>query len=216
MAAKGKWAQGIQPRHFSWIIQDHLAICERPGGFGTNHRKVRRQEEIIWVREQGFDLVVSISSAPHNLHNYDELAVKWQHWPFPPNEDMPRFLDVSYTELRRLLSAKKQILVHQDELSDRLVGFLAGYLVWNGMVPEPPRAIALMEQITGRQLDATGRSIVGEAAKLDARPPEGGPLSGGATHGRRTRRPDGDGPRRCDRAARPPADRRGRGASRGA
>jgi len=47
MAAKGKWAQGIQPRHFNWVIQDRLAICERPGGFGQNHRKVRRQEEII-------------------------------------------------------------------------------------------------------------------------------------------------------------------------
>ena len=61
MAAKGKWAQGIQPRHFHWIIQDQLAICERPGGFGANHRKVRRQEEIIWIREQGFDLVISVS-----------------------------------------------------------------------------------------------------------------------------------------------------------
>ena len=30
MAAKGKWAQGIEPRHFSWIIKDQLAICERP------------------------------------------------------------------------------------------------------------------------------------------------------------------------------------------
>ena len=57
MAAKGKWAQGIKPRHFHWIIQDQLAVCERPGGFGANHRKVRRQEEIIWIREQGFDLV---------------------------------------------------------------------------------------------------------------------------------------------------------------
>ncbi|MEZ5270277.1 MAG: hypothetical protein R2789_17595 [Microthrixaceae bacterium] len=53
--AKGKWAQGITPRHFDWVIKDQLAICERPGGFGENHRKVRRQEEIIWIREQSFD-----------------------------------------------------------------------------------------------------------------------------------------------------------------
>jgi hypothetical protein len=166
MAAKGKWAQGIEPRHFHWIIQDQLAICERPGGFGANHRKVRRQEEIIWIREQGFDLVVSVSSAPHNLHNYDELGVRWLHWPFPHNEDMPRFLDRSYTELRRLLGEHKKLLVHQDELSERLCGFLGGYLVWAGMVPESPRAIVLVEHLTGRQLGAEGRGIVGEAARL--------------------------------------------------
>ena len=51
---KGKWAQGIKPRNFAWIIRDRLAICERPGGYGANHRRVRRQEEIIWLREQGF------------------------------------------------------------------------------------------------------------------------------------------------------------------
>lgn len=166
MAAKGKWAQGIEPRHFHWIIQDQLAICERPGGFGANHRKVRRQEEIIWVREQGFDLVISISSAPHNLHNYDELGVRWLHWPFPHAEDLPKYLDRSYTELRRLLGERKRLLIHQDELSERLCGLLGGYLVWNGMVPEPPRAIVLVEHLTGRQLGAEGRGIVGEAARL--------------------------------------------------
>ena len=57
---KGKWAQGIQPRNFAWVIKDRLAICERPGGYGANHRRVRRQEEIIWLREQGFGVVISL------------------------------------------------------------------------------------------------------------------------------------------------------------
>jgi hypothetical protein len=39
---KGKWAQGIQPRNFAWILKDRLAVCERPGGYGANHRRVRR------------------------------------------------------------------------------------------------------------------------------------------------------------------------------
>lgn len=80
---KGKWAQGITPRNFHWVITDRLAVCERPGGYGDSHRKVRRQEEIIWIREQGFHHVVSLSASPHNLHNYDELGVKWLHRPFP-------------------------------------------------------------------------------------------------------------------------------------
>ena len=71
----GRWALGITPRNFTWILKDKLAICERPGGYGENHRRVRRQEEIIWIRENGFGCVVSIIPAPHNLHNYDELGV---------------------------------------------------------------------------------------------------------------------------------------------
>ena len=58
------------------------------------------------------------------------------------------------------------MILHQDELSERLIGLLAGYLVWAGMVPEPPQAITLIERLTGRQLDADGRTIVGDAARL--------------------------------------------------
>ena len=79
---KGKWAQGIQPRNFAWVMKDRLAVCERPGGYGANHRRVRRQEEIIWIREQGFTCVVSLIPSPHNLHNYAELGVTWRHRPF--------------------------------------------------------------------------------------------------------------------------------------
>jgi hypothetical protein len=166
--AKGKWAQGIEPRHFNWIIQDRLAICERPGGFGENHRKVRRQEEIIWIREQEFDLVISLSSAPHNLHNYDEMGVRWRHWPYPTTDEIARFLAESYSDLTALLGAGKKLLLHQDELSERLLGFLAGYLVVTGMVPEPPKAITLIEHLTGRQLGADGRYVVGEAVRVAA------------------------------------------------
>ena len=56
---RGKWALGITPRNLTWIIKDKLAICERPGGFGANHRRVRRQEEIIWLRENEFDQFVA-------------------------------------------------------------------------------------------------------------------------------------------------------------
>ena len=76
---RGKWALGIPPRHFTWVLKNKIAICERPGGYGTNHRRVRRQEEIIWIREQRFNCVISLSPLPHNLHNYDELGVAWRH-----------------------------------------------------------------------------------------------------------------------------------------
>ena len=79
---RGKWALGITPRNLTWIIKDRIAICERPGGYGENHRRVRRQEEIIWIRENGFGCVISLIPAPHNLHNYDELGVPYRHRPY--------------------------------------------------------------------------------------------------------------------------------------
>lgn len=168
MPPKGKWAQGITPRHFNWIIQDQLAVCERPGGYGANHRRVRRQEEIIWVREQGFAPVVSLIPAPHNLHNYDELSVTWLHWPFPAAEDYPRYLTEHFTELRGLLGSGHKVLVHHEELGDRTVGLMAAYLVWAGLVVEVPKAVFLVEHITSRQLGPQGREIVSVAKKLAA------------------------------------------------
>ena len=103
---KGKWAQGIKPRNFAWIIRDRLAICERPGGYGANHRRVRRQEEIIWLREQGFTRVISLIPSPHNLHNYDELGLPYLHRPFGPHDESAKVLGELYPEMRDLLASR--------------------------------------------------------------------------------------------------------------
>ena len=166
MAVKGKWAQGIRPRHFSWVIQDRLAICERPGGYGPNHRKVRRQEEIIWIREQGFAPVISLISATHNLHNYDEMGVTWRHRPFPSAEDHPHYLGELYPELKALQDRGSNVLVHAEELGDRVVGLMAGYVVWAGLIAELPRVIFVLEHMTSRQLGPEGRAIVAVAERL--------------------------------------------------
>ena len=44
---------GLEPRGFRWVIKDRLATSERIGGYGFQHRRVRREEEIIWLTEQG-------------------------------------------------------------------------------------------------------------------------------------------------------------------
>jgi hypothetical protein len=163
---KGKWAQGIKPRNFAWVIQDKLAVCERPGGYGQNHRRVRRQEEIIWIREQGFDRVISLIPSPHNLHNYDELHLPWIHRPFGAHDDPRELLSELYPEIRDLLAAEQKLLVHEEQLGDRLAGVVAGYLLWSGMVPQGPQAITITEQILQRQLGAQGRQLVALAAEL--------------------------------------------------
>ena len=157
---RGKWARGIVPRNFYWIIKDRLAVCERPGGFGENHRRVRRQEEIIWLRENGFDVVVSLLASEHNLHSYDELEVEWAQVPFNGAEDGVDRLNGVFAEFTSLLDAGKRIVLHRDELGEVICGLVAAYLLWRGLVPTGPRAVAIAEQLLERQVGSAGRQIV--------------------------------------------------------
>jgi hypothetical protein len=163
---RGKWALGITPRHFTWILKDKLAICERPGGYGDSHRRVRRQEEIIWIREQGFTCVVTLIPSPHNLHNYDELGVAWRHLPFGPHDDPQTVIETLFPELAAMLAAGGKVLIHQDELSDRVSGLMAGYLLWAEVVPTAPQATSVVERLLSRQMGPLGRDLVAMAATI--------------------------------------------------
>ncbi len=167
---KGKWALGIPPRHFTWVLKHKIAICERPGGYASNHRRVRRQEEIIWIRENRFDCVISLITSPHNLHNYDELGVQWRHRPFNGADDGPDAVVALYEEIHGLLRANKRVIVHREELGDHVVGLMAGYLLWSGLVASGPEVITVMERIAGRQLGPIGRRLVAQAETLRAAP----------------------------------------------
>ena len=161
---RGKWSKGIEPRNFCWIIKDQIAICERPGGHTANHRRVRRHEEIIWIREHGFGRVVSLMPSPHNLHAYEELHVAYDHVPFGIHDDIRTVLGALYPQMRSLVGRGEKLLIHQDEISDRLQGTLGGYLLFEGMLHGGPQAITVIEHIMGRQLGTVGREIVTLAA----------------------------------------------------
>ncbi len=163
---RGKWALGITPRNFTWFMKDKLAVCERPGGYGENHRRVRRQEEIIWLRENGFGCVISIIPAPHNLHNYDELGLPYLHRPFTGVDDLGLWLRNFYTELNGLLEASTKVMVHNESVDDRVIGILGGYIRWSGMVDDPSMAINLTERIAKRQLDPFAREVILMAHEL--------------------------------------------------
>jgi hypothetical protein len=165
VATKGKWQQGIVPRNFHWIITDQLAVCERPGGYGANHRRVRRQEEIVWIREQQFTSVVSLIPAPHNLHNYDELGVHWEHWPFGRHEDAAAWQATHFPELRQLISGGGKVLLHQEELGDTVCGLIAAFLLWVGLVDSGPHAVTLLERLVQRELGPFGRELVAMAVR---------------------------------------------------
>ena len=166
---KGKWAAGISPRNFTWVITDRLAVSERPGGFSASHRRVRRQEEIIWLRVQGFGRVISLLPSPHNLAAYDEEGLAWAHYPLERSGDPRSVLAACYQDIDDSLAAGLRILLHQDELGDRLMGAVAGYLVWSNRIATLPQAVALVEHVVGHAMGEPGRELLAELDGMPAR-----------------------------------------------
>jgi hypothetical protein len=171
---RGKWAAGIPPRNFTWVIQDQLAMSERPGGFAPHHRRVRRQEEIIWLRVQGFTRIVSMLPSPHNLDAYEKGDIASAHFPIPPSGDAREKLSELFLQLEEWLGKGERILVHQEELGDGVVGVVGGFLLWSGRLPAGPQAIAVVERLSGRQLGPTGRELTSQAADLRRTQPSPG------------------------------------------
>ena len=159
---KGRWAAGIVPRNFAWIIKERLAVSERPGGYAPSHRKIRRQEELLWLKAQGFDRVISLLSSSHNLHAYGEFQLASSHFPLSPTADADAESTLAdlYPKMYDWLRSGETILVHQDELGDRLMGVMAGYIRWSGILPDGPRSITVVEQILTRQMGSAGRRLV--------------------------------------------------------
>ena len=160
-ALRGRWAQGLQPRNFTWVIRDRLGAGERPGGFARNHRKVRRQEELIWLGANGCTRSISLLDSPHNLQAYEEAGLASAHVPLGTHDELPLRLAEVYATLDALMADPEQkVFVHHEEFGDRLLGTLAGYLLHAEYVTLGPQAISIIEKLAVRSLDATGREIV--------------------------------------------------------
>ncbi|MCU1458048.1 MAG: hypothetical protein JWL73_2140 [Actinomycetia bacterium] len=158
---KGRWAQGLEPRFFCWIIKGRLAASERPGGFARNHRKVRRQEELIWLAAHGFTHVLSLLDSPHNLHAYDEANIAYEQLPIGRFDELPDQLARIYARLQEWMDdPTERILVHHEEFGDKLMGVLAGYLLYAGLMTGGPDAMLVVERLTGREIGREGRELV--------------------------------------------------------
>jgi hypothetical protein len=156
---KGKWAAGIEPRGFTWVYRDILAISERPGGSTQVHRRVRRDEELLWLKHQGFRRVISILPVMQNLESYGEHGLRVSHYALRGGPQQREVLGACYRDLDASMKAKVTVLLHGDDVSDRLLGVVAGYLVWSRRVETPPAAIALIERLFRRSLGPDGREI---------------------------------------------------------
>ena len=163
---RGKWAAGIAPKHFTWIFPGQLAISERPGGFTANHRRVRRQEEILWLEGQQFTRIVSLLGTPHNLAAYDERKIASSNFEIPLIGEAGDALLNCFVELERALGAGEKVLLHHDELSDVTLGVPAGFLAWSKKTASGPQSITVTERLTGRPLGPVARTLVTASLEL--------------------------------------------------
>jgi len=154
---------GLQPRGFTWVIARHLAVSERIGGYGFQHRRVRREEEITWLRHAGVNAVLSLLEGNQNVAAYEAGGMRAYRESLNDLEQ-ETVARVFQTMSRILTIPKTTLLVHRDIIDDAVAGVLAGYLVHSRRVADPIMATALVQEILKRPLGPEARAIIPESA----------------------------------------------------
>jgi hypothetical protein len=150
---------GLEPRGFRWVIAGRLAVSERIGGYGFQHRRVRREEEIIWLREQGINTVLSLLPGNQNQAAYE--AAGFRYFNHAVEEDLERDeAEKIYFHMDEALAPGASHLIHRDTIDDSVVGLLGGYLVHAGLIHDPIVATSVIQEIAGRPLGPEGRRLI--------------------------------------------------------
>lgn len=152
---------GLEPRGFRWVIAGRLAVSERIGGSGFQHRRVRREEEIAWLKDQGINTVLTLLPAGQNKSAYEEadFRVVIHTVDGPPAEitNVTRVFD-AMDEAMNVPGAS--VLLHRDTIDETVAGLLAGYLVHCDLVTDPIIATSVIQEILGRPLGPEGRGLI--------------------------------------------------------
>ena len=152
---------GLKPREFVWVIQGRLAVSERIGGYGIQHRRVRREEEILWLKEEaGISTVFSLLSGTQNLANYRDSGFDVLGEPLTGDYEQADIQRVFKGLDEALKDPNAVVLVHRDLVDDTMAGILAGYLVHSRLIDDPILASALIQEILKRPLGPEGRSLI--------------------------------------------------------
>lgn len=155
---------GLEPRGFKWVIAGRLAVSERIGGYGFQHRRVRREEEIIWLTEQGVNTVLTLLPGNQNQAAYDGAAFSYFNYALE-GEIEPEDVSAVFGIMDEALSPHgASMLVHRDLIDDTVVGLLGGYLVHAGLIDDPIVATSVIQEIAGRALGPEGRRLIPQQA----------------------------------------------------
>jgi hypothetical protein len=108
-----------EPRRIWWPLPGKLCVLERPGGGGRSHRPERRADEIAYLSAQRVRFVVSTMKTRHNLPDYEEHGLEWEHIPVPDCEDDgPAALPKVVAVLERELQVWGAVALHGNRQTD--------------------------------------------------------------------------------------------------
>ncbi len=155
-----KKTTGLEPRGFHWVIKDRLAVSERIGGYGFQHRRVRREEEIIWLKERGVNSVLSLLGSNQNSTAYESAGLAFSSFPVELDIE-PEDAEAVFASIAAALEPNDAVvLVHRDTIDDTLAGLLAGYLIYSEMLNDPILATDVIQRILARAIGPEGRRLI--------------------------------------------------------
>ena len=156
---------GLKPRGFTWIISDRLAVSERIGGNGFQHRRVRREEEINWlVSEAKITCVVNLLPGNQNVGAYSAAGIETISVPMGSEFDKVQPPKLYSAVDQALSDPSARVLVHREVIDDVLAGMLGGYLIASGLLDDRILAAAIIQEILGRPLGPQGRALIPQPA----------------------------------------------------
>ena len=87
---------------------------------------------------------------------------------YPKRKLFAKDIDVNPTSLSQVINSHREpkeefilrLIIHSEEVGDRLLGIIGGYIRWSGMIDDPSQAIIITENIGGRQLDTWARELI--------------------------------------------------------
>lgn len=144
------------------MIKDRLAVSERIGGYGFQHRKVRREEELIWLSDRGVNTIVSLYGPEQSVLPYEAAGFRQSSADVPADlepEDAGVVLDLLENALE---PEDAVVLVHRDTIDDTLAGLLAAYLLHVNMLDDPIVATDVIQRILGRAIGPEGRRLISQ------------------------------------------------------
>ena len=103
-----------------------------------------------------------------NLSSYFEHGLTASHYALRGGPQQREVLEACYKDLAASMQNNVTVLIHSDEVSDRLLGVIAGYLVWTKKVPTTSQSIALVERLFKRSIGPDGRTVLFDLPEVPA------------------------------------------------
>lgn len=104
--------------------------------------------------------MLSLLETNHNLAAYEADGLRALHVQLPEELEQGD-VDTFFKSVHGvLLDPEAALLVHGDNVDDRLVGLMGGYLVFAGLIEDPIVATATIQEILRRPLGPEGRKLI--------------------------------------------------------